>query len=133
MPSIDVTSVLISLGIAAQEFSIIRRQEIVNQYGESVKTEVAIGPLVGAVQPIGERSLIREEVYSTGLNGITVWSQFPLNNVVRNAGNETYQPDLVYWKGDYYVVRMQEDWTQFGAGFTKVECIGFDYAQRGNY
>lgn len=132
MPSIDVTDVLVSLGIACQEFSVVRRQETVNQYGESVKTEVAMGPFIGAVQPIGERSLLREEMYSTATNGITVWSTFPLNNVAREADGTKYQPDLVYWKGDYYIVRSQDDWTQFGAGFTKVECIGFDYVQKPN-
>ncbi len=130
MPTIDVTDVLVSLGISAQEFSILRRQETVNVHGETVLQEVAMGPIIGAVQPLGERSLLREEAFSTQKNGITVWSNFRLNGVTRESNGVTYQPDLIYWLGDYYIVRGQDDWSDFGAGFTKVECIGYDYVQK---
>lgn len=129
MPDIDVTDVLISLGVADQEFSVVRRVETVNTYGESVQTDTVLGPYAGAVQPLGDRSLFREETFSTGKNGISVWSPVTLYNAARAADGTTYQPDLVLWKGDYYLVRGVDDWTQFGQGYVRADCVGYDYVQ----
>lgn len=121
MPLIDVTEVLSSLDIASQSFTIVRRTETVNQYGESVLATVNI-PVIGAVQPLGENATIREEMYTTASNGITVWTTEPIFNAGRDSGGVRYQPDLILWDGTYYLVRVLEPWADFGAGFYKAEC-----------
>lgn len=129
MPDIDVNDVLISLDIANQTFSVVRRQETVNNFGESVKGAEVLGPFNGSCQPLGDNSLLREEAFTTGKNGLTVWTAFRLFSASRTVGNVTYQPDLVLYDGNYYLVRLLNEWTQWGAGFTQVECVGFDYVQ----
>lgn len=126
MPLIDVSDVLLSLDIAQQEFQVVRRTETVNQYGEAVLSTAVID-CVGAVQPLGQNSLLREETFTTTSNGITVWTKTPIFNAGRTAAGVKYQPDLILWNGSYYLVRVLDPWTGFGAGFFKAECSQTDY------
>lgn len=126
MPLIDVTEVLESLDIACQPFSIVRRAEVVNIHGESVLTTSVI-EAVGAVQPLGDNSMLREEMYTTNSNGITVWTTTPLFNSGRTAGGVTYQPDLILWNNTHYLVRSMDPWSDFGAGFYKAECSQIEF------
>lgn len=131
MPDIDVTDVLASFSIADQEFEVVRRFETVNQYGESILREERIPQLLGSVQPTGDNSLTREEGYSAQANTIRVITTYRLNGLVK-LGVETIQPDLVFWKGGYYLVKSTNDYTQFGAGFVEADCIAFAYVPPGS-
>lgn len=126
MPDIDLDDVLVSLDIACQLFSVVRRQEHVNGYGESVLTATLLENVRGAVQPLGDNSLLREEAYSTGNNGLTVWSMLPLFSAEKQPNGMNFQPDLVLWQDLYYVVRGLNNWTDFGQGFTVAECLAFE-------
>lgn len=126
MPLIDLSEVLSSLDIACQTFTIVRRSEAVNQYGESVLTTSLIDT-VGAVQPLGDNSMLREEMFTTNSNGITVWTTTPLFNAGRTVAGVTYQPDLILWNGAHYLVRNMDPWSDFGAGFFKAECSQTEY------
>ena len=126
MPLIDVTDVLSSLDIACQSFVVVRRTETVNQYGESVLATVNID-VIGAVQPLGENATIREEMYTTASNGLTVWTTTPIYNAGRDVGGVKYQPDLILWNGTHYLVRVLEPWSDFGAGFYKAECSQIEF------
>lgn len=126
MPLIDVTDVLVSLDIACQSFTIVRRTETVNNFGESVLGSQKI-KAVGAVQPLGDNSLLREEMYTTNNNGITVWSNTPIFNSGRTMSGVKYQPDLILWNNTHYLVRNLDPWSDFGAGFYKAECSQIEY------
>jgi hypothetical protein len=129
MPLIDVTDVLLSLDIADQAFTIVRRSEVVNQYGESILTALNISA-VGSVQPLGDNSILREEMYTTGSNAITVWSTTPLYNAGRDSGGVKYQPDLILWNATHYLVRVVNPWLDFGSGFCMAECTQIEYQDR---
>lgn len=126
MPTIDVTDVLISGDVADQAFDVIRRIETVNNFGESTITTVIVHA-IGAVQPLGDNSILREEQYTTNSNGITVWTTTPLYNSGRTIGNVKYQPDLILVGGSYYIVRVLSPWSDFGAGFYNAECSQIDF------
>lgn len=129
MPDIDVTDVLVSLDIADQAFQVIRRSETVNNFGEAVLTTAVIDA-VGAVQPLGDNSLLREEMFTTNNNGLTVWTTTPLYNAGRTVGNVTYQPDLILWQGSHYLVKTLNPWSDFGVGFFMAECQQTEFEDR---
>ena len=131
MASIDVTGVLASLNIANQQFSVVQRSETLD-HGRSVISNVVVPNLRGAVQPLGDNSLLREEQYSTSNNGITVWTKFRLNAVSVTIAGVKRQPDLILWGGAYYEVKILDDWTDFGPGYTKAECIMINYVPPAN-
>lgn len=125
MPLIDVNDVLVSLDIACQAFSVIRRQETLTK-GRAALTETMIPGLLGAVQPLGDNSLLREEQFSTSNNGIEVWTATRLFGVAKSGGQE-FQPDLILWDGNYYEVKIVDGWNDFGSGFSHAHCLGYDY------
>jgi hypothetical protein len=126
MPDIDVNDVLVSLDIACQSFDIVRRQEIVGANGVATIVPATIPGQVGAVQPLGDNSLLREEQFTTLNNGIEVWCAVRLFGAGKFAA-QGYQPDLILWDGNYYEVRVVDGWDQFGAGFTHAHCMGYEY------
>lgn len=127
MPTIDVTGVLSSLGIANQVITAVRRKEVVDVHGRSVITTEQITGR-GAIQPLGDNSMLREECFTTQKSGISVWSTTRLRGASKDpVTGDMYQPDVVVYGGNYYEVRNVDDWTPFGAGYVKVDCIEIDY------
>lgn len=130
MPEIDVTEVLLDSDIAGESFVVIRRTELVNIFGERTnpygnKRELAIG----SVTPTGENSLVREEGFQTQTKTIKVITPTLLRGTAKYAGQK-FDPDIVLWRGDYYVVRTVEDYSQYGVGMIEAECSSTDYVEQ---
>lgn len=125
MPNIDVNDVLVSLDIACQSFDVVRRRETLTK-GRSVLVPTTFPGVLGAVQPLGDNSLLREEQFSTSNNGIEVWTAMRLFGVAKSGG-QAFQPDLILWNGNYYEVKVVDGWDGFGRGFSHAHCLGYDY------
>lgn len=128
MPSIDVSDILADTFIAGEPFTVTRRSESVNSFGESVVTPSTF-TAAGSIVPIGDNSLLREEAFETGANTIRVITTFRLRGVSQAVG-QNYQPDLVVWKGNSFIVRTVEDYTQYGAGMVVAECSSIDFVDQ---
>jgi len=126
VPEIDVTDVLIGSDIAATGFTVVRRLEIVNNFGESTVQTITL-PATGSIQPSGEQGLMREEGYDAQAKSVKVITTFRLRGVSRSVAGTRYKPDLVFWNGDYYEVKSLEDYSQFGGGLVEAECTSIDY------
>jgi hypothetical protein len=120
MPTIDVTEVLTDTDVAAQVFGVLRRQEIVNNFGESTVL-VSTTNAVGSVQPKGDQSLMREDGYDVQVDSIVVVSTFRLQGVTKGANNTQYKPDIIVWQNNFYEVISPSNWSAFGPGFIEVE------------
>lgn len=127
MPLIDVTEVLSGGDIAGQTFSIIRRKETLTN-GRSVIQETTI-PGFGSVQPLGDNSLTKEEAFTNGNNGITVWSTVPLRSVSSDQNGQKYQPDLILYQNNRYEIKVLDNWGAFGSGFMKADCVMINYVE----
>lgn len=128
MSFIDVTDVLLDPDIAGQTFTVVRRQDVVNDHGEGEQVTQVIPGVIGAIYPTGENSLIREVAAEAQAQTITVVTPYRL----RPASQETstgrqFQPDLVLWDGNYYVVWTVNEFTQYGPGFIAADCMETDY------
>jgi hypothetical protein len=129
MPLIDLNDVLVSMDIACQTFDVIRREEVVGSNGRATITETVISDVVGAVQPLGDNSLLREEAFAAQKNGVEVWTQTRLYAVGR-VGTKKYQPDIIRLaNGNTYEVKILDGWNEFGRGFSHAHCEAFDYVQ----
>jgi hypothetical protein len=56
---------------------------------------------------------------------LTVITQYRLRGESESTGTE-FQPDLVVWHGDSFLVKHVEDWSAFGPGFILAVCISID-------
>lgn len=130
MPEIDVSEVLLDGLVAGEGFWVFRRAQSVSTHGRTeVKGKGAWLPAVGSVQPTGDNSMVREEAFQTQSKTLEVITSFRLRGVSQE-GEQQYQPDLVFWLGDYYMVKVINDYSQYGAGMIEAECSSIDRNDR---
>jgi hypothetical protein len=130
MPELDVVDVLLDGMLAGESFVVLRRLESRNQFGRIDIAETRL-PAIGSIVPVGENSLVREDAYQTQTKTIRVITPFRLRGATVDEAGARYQPDVVEWKGDRYVVRTINDYSQYGAtGLIEAECSSMDFLDR---
>ena len=120
MVQLDVTEVLVDPSLA-DTFQVWRRKETVSGYGRS-STSVLVLDAVGVITAATEDDLDRADDRQTMQRSIIVVSKFPLRGPAPG-----YQPDLILWNGDYYVVEKIDPYVRFGPGFVQAQAQEFDY------
>ena len=122
MPTLDVSDAWLCPEMSDfPSFDVIRRAETINGVGRSEVTPTLIPNLVGAIYPTGDNSLVRTEDYQLSRKTITVVTTFRLMETAPG-----YQPDLVFWHGDSFIVRDLNDYSAWGSGFVEAECTSID-------
>ena len=121
MPTIDVTDILFDTDIAGQVFTVVRRQETVNSFGESTVLIQTIPNTIGSIQPAGDNALMREGSYDAQAKGAVIVTTFRLRGASKGPAGITYKPDIIVVgppeQQEMYEVNDVKDWTPFGAGF----------------
>jgi hypothetical protein len=126
LPLVDVTELLTDPDIAGQFFTVIRRQEIVNNFGESTWIVQKI-PTIGSVQPSGDNALIREDGLDAQAGSIKVVTTFRLRGVSKGPNSSRFKPDIVLWMGGYFEVVNLNSWNDFGAGMLEADATAVHY------
>src|SRR5208282_4171240 len=126
MPFINVAPLLLDSYIAGEQFTVYRRTEAVNSYGEAI-TGVQVLNGVGQIAPTSPNNIIRSPGFTSQEKSITVITTFPLTGAGQDASNNSYQPDLVLWKNNLYIANKVEDYTKYGAGFVSAICDVYDW------
>jgi hypothetical protein len=125
MPTIDVTDVLLDPDVAGQSFTVIRRVEIVNNFGESTLVTKTVPDVIGSIQPNGDNSLMREGSYDAQAKSIIVVTPFRLRGVAKGPGGITYKPDIIisdiFGAANMFEVSSIKGWGSFGYGFVEAE------------
>lgn len=107
----------------ADKFKVVRRAEVVSDRGRSSTNDQTFANVVGVVCMSEDAEVMRQEFpemqFSTRV--ISIVSKFKIQTAV--AG---YQPDLVVWRGDSYLVRKVSPYPQFGPGFYQSTCSSID-------
>lgn len=127
MSLIDVSDLTLDVDIAGQQFTVIRRSELVDNSGDGNLMPTTYGPLYGAIYPTGDNALARTEEFSTQEKTITVLTKFRLTGPQIDSGGATYNSDIIVWKGNNYEVIRINDYGSFGQGFIEAECQAVDY------
>ncbi len=105
MPYADVSDAILDSDVSGEWFQVIRRQDNVNSSGRNNPVKNTWGyNVTGSIQPTGDNSLVREEAYSTQMKSIQVITEFRIRGVAQDNTGQTFQPDLIFWKGGYYIV-----------------------------
>jgi hypothetical protein len=122
MPLVDVTDILFDPDIAGQSFTVLRRQEVVNGFGESRWITSRIKDVIGSVQPEGSNDLDREDAYDIMTKTVIVVTTYRLRGVAKGPGKITWKPDIIEWNSNHYEVVALKSWGTFGAGFVEATC-----------
>jgi hypothetical protein len=123
---IDVTDVLLDPMIAGERFTVLRRRELVNNLGVAEWQWETFPNIIGSVTPTGDQSLVRDEGFQAQAKTILVITAFKLRGESKDEARRNYQPDVVVWNENYYMVRTVDDYSRYGAGFVQAECSSTD-------
>lgn len=129
MPEIDLSEVLLDVAVAGEPFFVVRRPDIVGWDGVTAIGATQLGPFYGSITPVGANSMLREEAFSVAEKTIRVTTSFILRGPSKDKTLQNYQPDLVLWRGDAYIVRTIGDFSQYGRGMMTAECSSIDYVE----
>jgi galactose-6-phosphate isomerase len=99
----------------ADRFDVIRRPETIAPSGRSFTTQVT-GTGVGTFYPTGDNSLVRQADYELGRKTLTCVTKYRLQQAAPG-----YQPDVVLYRGNQFVVSSIEDFSQYGEGFVAAQ------------
>src|SRR5580698_10692341 len=127
MPLLDLSSVLTS-PMLWDTFTVNRRIQTVNNFGIATVAVQAIAGLFGVVYPSNENELKRYPDLQVQDKAITVITRFALRGETETTADPSvsYQPDIVVWGSNNFVVRKVEDWSQYGPGFLLAICTSMD-------
>jgi hypothetical protein len=129
MPSLDV-SITLTNPQTLDTFDVQRRTQIVNSFGES-KISVELNARVrGVVYPEGLDSLSRRPEAQTQAKSIVVITRFPLRGESETVDSVNYQPDIILWHGDSFLVVRLEDWGSYARGFVKATAESTDIVDK---
>jgi galactose-6-phosphate isomerase len=116
MPTLDVSDVVVCEEFA-DRFDVIRRPEGISQSGRSTVSQVTVPGLYGTIYATGDNSLTRVADFEHGRKTLTICTKYRLQQAAPG-----YQPDLVLYRGNQFVVTNVKDWSPYGAGFIEAEC-----------
>ena len=114
LPLLDVTDAILDPDFC-QPLTIYRATETVGQNGRATVTEVLVNPApIGVIAPTSSGdSLMRPDgSVETSTLEIHVY------NFYLRGPSSGYEPDIVMFQGIRYTVAANQDFSQFGAGFT---------------
>ncbi len=121
--SIDIASDVVLDPLLAERVSIIRRAEAMDAHGRSQVTPTTTPNVVGVVTMYEDIELMRQEFpemqFATRV--ISFISKFRTQSATVG-----FQPDLIAWRGDNYVVKRVSPYPQFGAGFYEAVAMSID-------
>lgn len=123
MPLIDVSLVLRDPNLI-DSLWIHRRTEVVNNFGISTTTTELLSAY-GIAYPATDNDLKRFPDLQIQGKSIVVITQFMLRGESQLQGSE-FQPDVVVWNGNNFVVKALEDYSLYGRGFVFAICASMD-------
>jgi len=118
--TIDVTDILVDAELT-DTFTVIRRKETVDVHGRSSVVETKYPNTIGVVTAVSPNDLDRQDGYQVMNRSISIVSNFFLQGEVTG-----YQPDLILWRGNKYIVKTVDPYPQFGEGFMQAEAMSED-------
>ena len=129
MPGIDASLEILPDGfIAGTPFVCIRRRSWTDTNGMEQHSHSNINAF-GSIDPTGDQSLLRLPDEQAQNKQITVVTNLLLRGASSVSGSQ-WQPDLVFWQGEHFLVHDIEDFSQYGAGMVAARCVAFDYTNR---
>ena len=115
MPMIDVSPCLTDPYLM-DTFQVVRRSETVDPYGEAVLTPAPAVNSFGVVYWATPADLRRLPDNQIADKAITCITRYALRSASQ-VGGQVYQPDLIVWHGNNFVVVHVEDYSAYGPGF----------------
>lgn len=120
MPWLDVSDIVCD-PMFADVFTVLRRGQTVNDFGEVVIVETPNTPVYGTITMAGPDDLQRLDDSQRMGRVISCITKFRLIGPAPNL-----QPDVILWQGSRYVVAWLDLYNRYGAGFMQSIAVSMD-------
>lgn len=115
-------SVALTNPYTADTITVYRRQEVVNNFGESELSVTAYANVVAVVTASAPTTLDRRPDLQVSPKSIDVVTAFRLYSESESTAQAEYQPDIITWHGNNYIVKSLADFSSFGPGYVSASC-----------
>jgi hypothetical protein len=121
MPQIDMRLALTN-PYTLDTFDVIRRSQDVNSdTGELLLTSKTFPGVFGVVTPdLSLEDLERMTEEQRQGKALAITTSFALQAASEDAGQQNFQPDIIVWDENNYLVAHLEDYSKYAAGFVRV-------------
>ena len=117
----------------ADSFQVKRRKQTIGSNGRTVVSATILSKrgVVCATNPADLERLDDNQRMGRHLSIVT---EFRLFGPAKDSSSQQYQPDIIVWRGDNYIVQSLEPYTSYGPGFVEaivgsIDSIDFPAAQ----
>ncbi|MDB5448419.1 MAG: putative phage head-tail adaptor [Phenylobacterium sp.] len=126
MPALDVSDILLDPDFC-EVLTVIRRLQTLVR-GRATTTETTITPApVGVVLAQSDAPIQRGPDQQNLPRLIQVHTPFRLRSASKDpVSGLVYQPDIIVWGGDRFVVNKVQDFSRYGRGFLQADCSSQD-------
>jgi hypothetical protein len=125
MPQLDV-SLALTNPYTLDTFSVLRRADTSNSFGEATLSTTTFNNVRGVVYPEGDNRLQRLRDIQLQAKAICVITRFALRGSSKDGTGQNFQPDIVVWNGNNFIVELVDDYSQYAAGFIMATCVMTD-------
>jgi hypothetical protein len=125
MAMLDVSEALTN-PYTLDTFAVNRRQQTIDGYGQAQISTQIIAGVRGVVFPEGLNDLSRRPEAQTNAKSIVVITRFQLRGESETVDKVQFQPDVIVWNDDSFLVVRVEDWSQYARGFLKCTAQSVD-------
>lgn len=115
MPELDVSEALLD-PMLTDNFDVIRRIQNIGDNGRATTQNQTFAGRFGVICAASPNDLERLEDSQRMGRNLSLVTQFQLHGPAEQSGVD-YQPDVVVWGGDQYVVKHVDPYSRYGAGF----------------
>jgi hypothetical protein len=115
MATLDVSPIPVSDPFASR-FDVLRRPETITEFGRSATEQVVARGKYGTFYPTGDNRLVRQSDYEHGRKTLTCVTTYRLQQA-----SPGFQPDVVLYRGNRYIVVEVRDFGEYGAGFVEAQ------------
>jgi hypothetical protein len=126
MPQINM-QVALTNPYTLDKFDVIRRVQDVSEQGLVVLPEPQIFTGVfGTVASVQQKDLMRMTAEQLQSKSISIITRFALRGASEDAGQQDFQPDIVVWNGDSYLIIILDDYSNYALGFVRAVGVMMD-------
>jgi len=129
MPMMDL-SVALTNPYTLDTCIVLRRQQVVNNFGEGKMTINRIPNVRGVIYPDGQEGLTREAARQVNAKTIVIITRFALRGESETTDQVQFQPDVIEWNGNQFLVTDVKDYSNFAKGFVQCTCESTDMVDR---
>lgn len=118
-PTLDMR-VALTNPMTLDKFNVLRRSQSISDSGRVNLTVTPFNNVRGIVTPsLSMKDLQRMTDAQIQSKAIAIVTRFALRGESEDSGHQDFQPDIVFWNNNNFLIILVEDYSNYAAGFVR--------------